>query len=233
MYKKNKNVDTLYISALGDMVSGQNLHEELDKTNTLNAAEQILLTSKLLSNLIFSFSKYFKNIVFIGVVGNHGRLTKKKEYKDPTNSFDYLAYKITEIEVTSAKHKMKGTNVKFIIPKSFFVLQNISGYNFLFTHGDNIKMWNSIPFYGMLRDYANKQEVFQALQNTSVNYICMGHFHQPFTITRPLGGIIVNGTLKGTCEYALNKGFISKPSQTLFFVNEKYGKTLTYEIYLD
>ena len=131
---------------------------------------------------MFSFSQHFKEINFIGIPGNHGRSTKKKEYKDPSNSFDYLTYKIVEIEVNAAKHKLNNCKVNFMTPKSNFVFTNIMGHNILFTHGDNIKAWNGIPFYGMLRDYSNKQEVFQSVYITPFYYFCLGHFHQPISL---------------------------------------------------
>jgi len=232
LHRNISNIRRIHIACLGDMVSGNNLHDELDKTNSLNIADQVLYTATLLTNIILELSKHFEEIVFYGVPGNHGRTTKKKEFKDPSSSYDYLAYKITEREIYHLKGKLN-INIKFYIPKSNFIFIPIQNHNIVFTHGDNIKSWSGIPYYGMLRDYANKQELMLSSYNMPVHYVCIGHFHQPITINRPLGGVIVNGSLKGTDEYSMSKNLISKPSQTFFGVNKKYGRTFLYELYAD
>ena len=48
IHRNHSKIEKLHIACLGDMVSGHNLHDELDKTNTLNIAEQVLTTAKLL-----------------------------------------------------------------------------------------------------------------------------------------------------------------------------------------
>ena len=234
LHRNISDIKRIHIACLGDMVSGHNLHDDLDKTNSLNISDQVLYTSTLLTNLILTLSQFFDEIIFYGVPGNHGRTTKKKEHKDPTSSYDYLAYKITERELQLLKSFNKiQSKIKIYIPKSNFLLISVQEHNILFTHGDNIKSWSSIPYYGMLRDYNNKQELILSAYNMPVHYICIGHFHQPITINRPLGGIIVNGSLKGVDEYSINRNMISKPSQTFFGVNKKYGRTFLYELYCD
>jgi len=234
LHRNISTIKRIHIVCLGDMISGNNLHDELDKTNSLNIADQILYTSTLLTSFILTISNYFDEIYFYGVPGNHGRTTKKKEYKDPSSSYDYLVYKITEREISILFNQDKIPNkpkFKSFIPKSNFIFVTIQDHNIVFSHGDNIRIWNSIPYYGMLRDYTNKQELMLSSYNMPVHYVCIGHFHQPLTINRPLGGIIVNGSLKGIDEYSFNKNLISKPSQTFFGVNKKYGRTFLYELY--
>ena len=229
IHRNVSNINTLHIACLGDIVSGHNLRDELDKHNELNIADQVLTSVSLLTYLIVELSSYFDEIVFYGVPGNHGRASKKKDHKDPSSSYDYLVYKIVEREI---RLLLKDKKIKFFIPNSYFIFTTIKNHNILFSHGDDIRMWNSIPYYGMMRDYTSKQELMLSSYNLPVHYLCIGHFHHPLTINRPLGGIIVNGTLKGVDEYCFNKGLISKPSQTIFGINEKYGRTFLYELYI-
>jgi len=231
IHRAYSNIDTLHIAFLGDMVSGYGLHDDLDMTNGLNIAEQILEGSKILSAIILRLSKHFKEIKVYGVCGNHGRTQKKKLYKQPTSSYDYLLYKIVEREVSLIKQiKKLKTDIEFNIAETSFLVTSIQNHTLLFTHGDNIKSWAGIPYYGMMRDYASKQETIISTMDTPINYIVMGHFHQPITINRPLGGIIVNGSLKGVDEYSLANNWISSPSQTLFALNKDQGKTFLYEL---
>ena len=96
----------------------------------------------------------------------------------------------------------------------------------------------SIPFYGLKRDFANKNILNAYLaglqtQVQPVNYKVVGHFHISGFIPEGGGYIIMNGTLKGIDEYAFTHGWITRPSQIIFGVHQEYGITWNYSIWLD
>jgi len=219
------DVEKLIVVALGDMVSGT-IHEELETTQDLNAAEQLYYSAYLLAFLLNDLSKYFPKIEFYGVIGNHGRLKKKKYYKEKYVNYDYIVYQIASLLLRDNK------NIEFNIPKSPHIIVKIYNHNFLFTHGDNIRSWAGIPWYGIHRYANNMREIFN-FQNIILNGVAMGHFHQPAFLDRINGPIIVNGSLKGVDEYSLSYGLASRPSQTLFGVTNKYPLTFKYILWLD
>ena len=192
------DVEKLIIVALGDMVSGT-IHDELEITQDLNAAEQLYYSAYLLALLLNDLSKYFPKIEFYGVIGNHGRLKKKKYYKEKYVNYDYIVYQITSLLLRDNK------NIEFNIPKSPHIVVRIYNHNFLFTHGDNIRSWAGIPWYGIHRYANNMREIFN-FNNIILNGVAMGHFHQPAFLDRINGPIIVNGSLKGIDEYYLSYG---------------------------
>jgi len=235
MYRTKYVIDTIYIVSLGDMISGD-IHDELIKSNEFNTIEQSARVTELLVSIIKMLSNVFDNIHFIGITGNHGRNTTKKEYKDITNSFDYMAYITTQTIVESTINANPShynySNITFEIPTSKYIVKNIRGFNFLFEHGDDIKTYSSIPYSALIREFNNKNNNYLSLHNEPINYLCLGHFHTPITIHMNIGDIIVNGSLVGIDEYGYYHNLISKPSQTVIGINNN-GKVFHYDIILN
>ncbi len=206
---KQLKLNRLWIFALGDIVTG-GIHDELLKTNEMHEVDQTIIASNLIALFLRDIASHISEIKFIGIVGNHGRLTKKYEYKNITNSFDYLTYKLVEIYLSNQK------NIEFVIPKEKQVIVEVKKYNFLLSHGDTIKGWNGIPFYGIERYSSNVRRVYNNL-DTFIHCIVHGHFHVPyFQINSGKDCKIINGSLKGVDEYTLNKSMYSEACQVLF-----------------
>jgi len=230
LYECNDGIRKINVWLGGDMVSGI-IHDELIKNVDLTITEQIGLAAYLIAALLIELSKVFNEVNVFTVVGNHGRITKKKEYKKRFNSFDYITYQI------AALLTQKYENIKWEITKSPFIFKDILGFRFCFSHGDEIKSWSGIPFYGLRRDFGNKQNInfFPNVKqpNIPMTYYVVGHFHVPAMLYDGTGFIIMNGTLKGVDEYSYSKGWLTRPSQKLLVINEKYGIEATYDLWLD
>lgn len=222
-YTRSK-IDTIVVGALGDMVSGQ-IHEELERTQDLNAAEQVYLSALLLAYLLDELSAYFQ-IRFVGVVGNHGRLKKKPEAKEKYVNWDYIVYQIASLLLRD------NNRIEWNISKSPHAFVEIEGHLFLFTHGDAVRSWAGIPWYGISR-YANNMREILNRRSLILDGLCMGHFHQPADIARINGPILVNGSLKGPDEYSLQFGAAMQASQVLFGVSKEYPETFRYTLWLD
>ena len=230
LHRMHSRIEKLYVWLGGDMVSG-NIHDELVKYGNFTITEQIALTGYLIAALIKELSQNFKEIEVFTVVGNHGRIQKRKEYKKRFNSYDYIAYQIAALLVRELK------NVKWEINKSIFAFKEIKGFKFCFSHGDEIKSWGGIPFYGLRRDFSNKQNVNFYMNNfdktTPLIYYVVGHFHIPSILYDGAGYIIMNGTLKGVDEYSFSRGWLTRPSQKLLLINESVGIECVYDLWLD
>jgi hypothetical protein len=217
------NYNKLHIFGLGDFVSG-NIHDELNYEG-IPITDQTILVGELISELIHKWSSRFKEIELTGITGNHGRTTKKPEYKRGWSGWDYMALKWIEIKCENLN------NVTFNIPKSLFALQTIYKWNFLIFHGQNIKSYMGIPHYGIQRTNANLTQTLAYEKNFYPHYMVLGHFHNPNILAKIGGNIIINGSIKGTDEYAYGKMFVSgKPSQKLLSVHKDRGITWSMDI---
>jgi hypothetical protein len=124
--------------------------------------------------------------------------------------------------------------ITFDIPKSFWTIKGIGGLNFLALHGDNIKGWNGIPWYGIQRAVYKLTELLGS-NNKQFDICCLGHFHNAGVVSRTKGEIMLNSSIIGGNEYSVGGLFAStEPSQTFFGVNPKHRRvTWKFNINLD
>lgn len=211
------NFEALNIFELGDMVSGI-IHEELLQGTA--TVDQVVICARTLADLTADLSELFPVVNVVGVIGNHGRMTKKPKFKKKWDNFDYLVYKFQE-QICSQLE-----NVSFNMPKSAMAMVQLYKWNFLLRHGDGkSQSYAGIPFYGILRGDGKLTQVL-AQDNRYPHYHLLGHYHTQNTLEKVGGKIIMNGSLVGTGEYSWNAMFgSSEPKQKLFSVHPEHGVT--------
>jgi len=213
----------IVIGMLGDMVSGV-IHEELLRGTTGNIADWTIDYAYILAQALREIASVYEKVDVCCVVGNHGRLDKKPVFKAKYANWDYILYKNIELHLRDQK------NVTFNIPRSFWLIKEIEGWRFLLLHGDNIRGWQGVPWYGINRAIAQLKEVLEAAGD-HFEYMCLGHFHSLATLDRAKGGTIINGSIKGIDEYSIGKLFTgNKAKQLICGVHPRWGKTWSYDI---
>jgi len=213
----------LHILGLGDWITGT-IHQELVEHGEGTVVECVMNLAYVIAQMIRELATIFEEIEFVGVFGNHGRLHKKPRFKGRYANWDYVCYQTLSMLLANQR------NVKFKIPKSFWVLHEINGQNFLILHGDNIKSSLGIPWYGINRTVANLKELLEA-KNQRFRYIILGHFHNLGVLDRVKGELIVNGSLIGGNEFSVGAMFTSSEAcQHFCGVHHKKGMTFRYKI---
>lgn len=226
---KNKltgyNISELVIPMLGDMVSGI-IHDELVESAEDTVIEWVTGGALIFAQLLQELAQEY-NIFCPCVVGNHGRMTQKIRFKRRYVNWDYVFYTMLSVMLKDQP------NIRFEIPESFYTLQTIEGFNFLFLHGDNIRSWQGIPWYGIQRANDRMSELLNS-KDKIIDYVIMGHFHNLGILDRVHGGqLILNGSFIGANEYSIGSLFRSnQPKQLLFGVHPRKGKTFSYDINL-
>jgi hypothetical protein len=215
----NYQFDKLVILSYGDHTSGE-IHGGVGHSENRNMFRNALQIGQMQALMIRDLAPYFKEIEVLCIPGNHGRRSIKKDYNGPWDNWDYL---ISEI---AKQHCANLTNVTFHIPECFSVVTNIEGHNFFIAHGDDIKSWNSIPFYGLERKTRRLVALHNAMTGTQVKYFVFGHFHMNSVMSDLNCETIINGAWIGTNPYGYESfsGY-REPSQLIHGVNEKYGIT--------
>lgn len=222
--QRSYNINHVVLACLGDII-GNWIHEELMQTNSMSPLEAIS-TAK---SMILSGLKHWQEnlnvdkVTFIGVVGNHGRNSKKNQYANSTEvNLEYFMYK--DIEEMS---KVLGLDkFEFIIPRSEMITINIFDKRLLFTHGTHIKYQGGIGglFPPLLRWFSRLAQVLK------VDMAIIGHFHTSIFTKK----FIVNGSLKGYDAYAMGHGLdFEPPQQTMIILNQKRGFTSYTPIFMD
>lgn len=211
-FRANYQFPVLWLLSYGDQSSGE-IHDNVDKSYFKNQFDNSLAIGRLQALMVRDLAPYFEKINVVCLPGNHGRRTRKKDFHNPRNSWDYLIAKIAELDLKAHK------NVKFLIPNAYSINLEINEQIFNIQHGDGIKSWNSIPFYGVDR----KTRRLQALhRDVKISCFVMGHFHQASDLNSGrCARVLVNGPWYETSHYAYDElGEASQPSQWLHGVHK-------------
>lgn len=134
----------LSIFMLGDFVS-TNIHNILANSG-ITPVDSLFMCAAILGQFIVDLARYFEIYIFT-VPGNHGRITEDIQYKSQHANWDNLLYHMLRVMLKSQ------TNVHFNISKSPFTIVRLNGWRWLLYHGGNIRSWQGIPFYGIIRAF--------------------------------------------------------------------------------
>lgn len=218
-------IDKLCIFGLGDMVSGR-IHDELIE-NSEDIIFQIMNGAFVTAQFVLELAQMFPEIEIDGVLGNHGRLITKKYYKKRYTNWDYVFYQFLGIFLAN------NPRIKCNFPKSFFIIKKVRGWTFLLIHGDNIRGWMGIPWYGIERMMWKLGDLLKD-KGIQVDYRILGHFHNTGEIDRAFGELVINGSIIGGTEYSLmSMGEFNRPTQLFFGVHTEIGMTWRYPLRLD
>jgi hypothetical protein len=221
------NIERLNIFMLGDNVDGLGIYRGQDHHLDVLVVDQVLIGAEQIAKNLIECLSTFERIRIWGIVGNHGRVGKKGEYPTTVN-WDYVLYKMLEKMLENYSDR-----IEWIIPKSNWCIADVCGQNFLLIHGDTIKGWNGLPYYGIDRA-DSRLKTMLASKGQNFRYMCLGHHHNPADIDSPAGEKILNGTMVGGSDFSINiLHTSSRPSQWYFGVKPKKGITWRYKILLD
>jgi hypothetical protein len=212
----NYDFPELIILANGDHVSGD-IHGATDHSAYRNSFKNAFAVGQLHSLMLRDLAPHFEKIKILYLPGNHGRRTQKKDYHGAHDNWDYLVAQTALMTCSNME------NVEFLIPDSFSACLDIEGYGFYVSHGDDVRSWNGIPWYGIERK-TRRLMALSTVQNRQANYFCFAHFHSPATQDAVGGEVIINGSWTATSPYAYESlSVANEPSQWIFGVHKDRG----------
>jgi len=216
----------LHIPILGDMVIGI-IHESNWRVADGTPYTWVYGGAYVLAQGILQLAQLFPKVYIYGVPGNHGRLEKKKSYKEPEVSFDYFLYETLGLLL------LNQPNVECDFPASLFMIREINGHKFFFWHGDGIRMYRRTPWYG-IEDADKEMSLLLQATDQHYDYMVIGHFHDKASIERAgKGEVIINGSASGVSEYSIGAIRSGRfPSQMLFGVHRRHGISWQFSIKL-
>jgi len=217
---------TLNIFGLGDFVEGMMIYPGQLSHLDMDLMEQVFIGADTVARMVVYWLGMFEHINLFGVLGNHGRLGRKGELPTTAN-MDYLFLKYIELVL---RDYITAGRVTCEFPKTFFQVVERQGHRFFLVHGDDIKGWMSLPWYGAQRAVQRWQELIQE----RFDYFIFGHHHTTASWESNSKEVIANGSFVGTNEHSakhLNVG--GRPSQIMFGLHQQVGITWRYRLMLD
>ena len=217
------NIPTLHVMCLGDIVDGMNQAGSWSPVYIDTPIfDQMFIGVNCIAELLAKWLTVFDNIVFYGVRGNHGRIAPSGAEKDYAN-WDSMAYETLRLMFKDNKR------IKFVVPRTWWIMEEIRGRNFLLVHGDQFRPKGSA---------AKGLELFSMSQwgmtGKKPDVTICGHFHESSEMTNNFGKVVVNGSFVGGDVYSIkNLQKCGRPEQKIFGINEKHGVSFRYDIDLE
>ena len=223
------NFTDLTILAYGDHTSGE-IHDAVSHSHFKNQFKNCLAIGKLHALMVRDLAPFFNSVNIVYLPGNHGRRSPKKDHHRPQNNFDYLIAKIAEMACVDLD------NVIFTVPNAFSINLEINGVGFNISHGDDVRGFAGIPFYGMVRRQKNLiclEALNRSKREFKVKYFVMGHHHIAGSLGDMDGELLLNGAWIGTDPYSYNSfsGY-REPQQWIHGVNPDVGITWRMNVLL-
>jgi hypothetical protein len=159
------------------------------------------------------------DVDFIG--GNHGRIGKFGDERFYDN-FDLITGQI----VTQGLVDLP--NVQCKVWTTPHALVQIGASLVHLHHGDKVKSFMGLPYYGLERAASR----WTGLHQQFFKYIMVGHWHNPAAWDTNSGAeIIVNGSFFTGSAYSVNDlGLATPAAQWAFFLHRERGITARYKV---
>jgi hypothetical protein len=207
----------------GDIPTGQGIFPNQSWKTSGNVMQQIFNDGiPALIQLVNTLLTIFPKVEIYTVPGNHGR----------TNKWDPEEVNFDTIMCEAAKLYYDGfgdDRVEWHIERDWYQVVDVYDHRFLLMHGDNMRMWSGIPFYGE----TNKGMRWQGSMPEDWDYMMVGHFHSFHRLDWNNFRIYGNGTLVAGDDFGLKAlGMQSTPGQLLFGCHPDHGTTWEFPLEL-
>ena len=235
-------VDTLHLLCLGDDIEG---HGQMFGTQALQMTDsahfQVLGLVDHMSGILLDLLQRYKHIKVYKVFGNHGRIAAKARDSYPPDNLELLAWNHIADRVRAqtggewvdrgdGDRRLEGGMIDFRITPSFLMRFNIFDFIFVIRHGHGIKGLQA-TYTGAIENKNRLNSVYGEV----INYYIKAHLHEAQSAEHEIGGeILQNGCFVGPSllSVEMSRAAANIPSQELFFMHPKHGKTHHHRIRL-
>lgn len=209
-YGNVNRIETLHIGQLGDLISGM-IHVSTRVQSNEDVIEQTKYVSEVLAEVLSTLANQFPNIKYYNVIGNHGRTGNKHDVGIKEN-FEYLVPWFLEARLRDFD------NIEIITDEDGYIPTKILNEDVIFVHGNYDRVDSCVTRLPQVLGYVP-------------SYIFGGHVHHNYEKEYGKTTVVVNGSLVGADDYAMQGRFGAKPSQK-FMIFDDEGLESTYIIKL-
>lgn len=217
--RATRPIDELCVLFLGDLVEGDQIFPGQQFEVDCEVLQQVVSCMDEFAAMLTTFAAYMPQVSVYAVPGNHGRASKRGA---STMNYDALLY--TLLPRLLSEHE----NVWFAPAGPRMVaFEKPAGQRHVITHGDQVRAWMNIPFYGLDR----AAQRLQNLTHLPLDCLWIGHHHSAVSIPGPTERV-VNGSMVGSSKYSVEDLMVGDiPRQWLIGWGE-HGRTWSYDIRL-
>ena len=211
-------VTTLHVGALGDDLEG---HGQIYPAQAYfmdrSLLDQVLGFVGNMEDILRFYATVYEEVIVDHVPGNHGRTGNKRGDRPFVDNIENIAWMWLRDRLVDVP------NLTIRVHTSFFVLVDILGWTFYFSHGDDVLPMS--PY--AKRGGQNTKLRMNAVTGEHINYMCIGHSHTNIELEPEINGrLMVNGAFSGPSMLSVQGMHEANlPSQLIFAVHPKWGIT--------
>lgn len=208
---KRHRISTLHVGQLGDLLSGI-IHVSTRVQANEDIIEQTQYVSEVLAEVLGKLANEFPYIKYYNVIGNHGRTGNKHDVGIKEN-FEYLIPWYLEARLKDFN------NIEIIVDQDGFISTHIFDEDIVLVHGNYDRVDQCVTRLPQILGFVP-------------DYIFGGHVHHNYEKEYGKTTVVVNGSLIGADDYAMQGRYGAKPSQKFIVFDELDGLESTYIIKL-
>jgi hypothetical protein len=209
---KTNQIHTLHVGQLGDLLAGM-IHVSTRVQANEDVIEQTKYVSEVLAEVLSTLANEFPVIKYYNVIGNHGRTGNKHDVGIKEN-FEYLIPWFLEARLKDFD------NIEIITDQDGYVTTKIFDEDIVLVHGNYDRVDQCVTRLPQVLGYVP-------------SYIIGGHVHHNYEKEFGKTTVVVNGSLIGADDYAMQGRYGAKPSQKFLVFDEVEGLQATYIIKLN
>jgi hypothetical protein len=209
---KANQIHTLHVGQLGDLLAGI-IHVSTRVQANEDVIEQTKYVSEVLAEVLSTLANTFPHIKYYNVIGNHGRTGNKHDVGIKEN-FEYLIPWFLEARLRDFD------NIEIITDQDGYIATKIFNEELVLVHGNYDRVDQCVTRLPQILGYVP-------------NYIIGGHVHHNYEKEYGRTTVIVNGSLIGADDYAMQGRYGAKPSQKFMVFDENEGLEATFIIKLN
>jgi hypothetical protein len=175
--------------------------------------EQTKYVSEVLAEVLSTLANEFPAIKYYNVIGNHGRTGNKHDVGIKEN-FEYLIPWFLEARLKDFD------NIEIITDQDGYITTKIFNDDIVLVHGNYDRVDQCVTRLPQVLGYVP-------------SYIIGGHVHHNYEKEYGRTTVVVNGSLIGADDYAMQGRYGAKPSQKFMVFDEVEGLQATYIIKLN
>lgn len=220
-YKPHYRKETeLRVNLLGDIIQ----HKLHDAQAAAPVSEQICRSIHLLSQGFAQLGENFPKVTVYCSTGNHGRDLNRHSKRATSGKWDSVE---TVIYFALRKILAQYKNIKFVIPKTPYIIYEVFGHKVFATHGDTVLNVGNPGKSLNIKNIENQINQINASMNDKdeIKVVIVGHTHCSSVSNLNSGTtLITNGALPPTDDYAVSLGYLeNRSSQTLTETTEEHA----------
>jgi len=228
--RQDHPVKRLAIFLLGDLIEGELIFPGQAWQIDSSLYRQVTVDGpRIVGDTVRWASSRFEKVEVHAVPGNHGHIGGRG-HRDmhPESNGDRMLYQVVAQLTASLP------NVEWRIAEDWWQVADLGDRcRFLLLHGDNVRGYNGIPWYGWQRKMLSWASMGRIWEGMDFDHVAAGHFHTPVSMYVNGRRLWINASTESHNPYALEQlGAAGEPAQWLLFAKPGKGVTAEYLVSL-